>query len=250
MARGKRIVATGPSALARLVAHLKAPPKLTLSTYFLPPHFLKEQLPRIRYANPNLDIHVFKMTKKPKDEWRPELKLSFLDGKTQTLNLHAKWSTAIVRELMESAGSPAWVRWKAEAARAGLPLVSGAEHEPTSTEGGQKPEPRFSLEEWRAKHRRRVRRPHDASKSKDATTQARRKKGSKEVKAASPQQPVTQKVIDPEKAKLEDEKRRAAKKEARRARLDAPRLAEEEAERRVALELLSKPRTGAAAVLP
>ena len=55
---------------------------------------------------------------------------------------------------------------------------------------------------------------------------------------------------DPEKAKQDEEQRKLAKKEARRARLDAPRLAEEEAERRVAVELLSKPQTGAAAVLP
>ncbi|KAJ7475651.1 hypothetical protein FB451DRAFT_975268, partial [Mycena latifolia] len=136
MPRGKRLTPSGLSTLALLVSHLKAPPKLALPSltslrltlasrndHFGARHFLKEQLPRIRYANPDLDIHVRKLTKRPKDEWRPELQLSFYDGRTQTLNLHARWSTAIVRELMDSAGSPAWVRWKAEAARAGVPVV-------------------------------------------------------------------------------------------------------------------------------
>ncbi|KAJ7032508.1 hypothetical protein C8F04DRAFT_899229, partial [Mycena alexandri] len=86
-------------------------------------HFLKEQLPRIRFANPDMQIHVRKMTKRPYEEWRPELQISFRNGNTETLNLHAKWSTAIVRELMDLAGAPSWVRWKAEAARTGVPLV-------------------------------------------------------------------------------------------------------------------------------
>ncbi|KAJ6544855.1 hypothetical protein DFH09DRAFT_990443 [Mycena vulgaris] len=276
MARGKRILPSGPSRLSLLVAHLKAPPKLTLpyisslrltlasrNDHFGARHFLKEQLPRIRYANPDLDIEVRKIPKRPKDEWRPELKLSFYDGNTQTLNLHARWSTAIVRELMDSAGSPAWARWKAEVARSGLPLVPGAEPEAGEIIPVPTP-PRFSFDEWHAKHPRKVRRrrgeasPTRATKAGTAVQPKRKdpkQSKTKPVPAAQtvpavPERTPTQMLADAEKAKQEDEKRRAAKKEARRAKLDAPRKAEEEAERRVALELLAKPRTGAAAVLP
>ncbi|KAJ7650578.1 hypothetical protein FB45DRAFT_997452 [Roridomyces roridus] len=244
----------GPSPLAQLVTHLRAPPRLTLphitslrltlaarNDHFGARHFLKEQLPRIRFANPNLDIHVRKFSKRPKDEWRPELQVSFDDGKTQTLNLHGKWSTAILRELMDSSGSPSWARWKAEVARTGVPLVAGIEKEPELT-GEESPEPRYSLAEWRQKHPRRVRRQREDSKSNDAPAKQRQK-------ASAPAQPV-QETVDPERIKEENAKKKAAKKEARRAKLDAPRLAEEEAERRVALELLSKPSTGAAAILP
>lgn len=41
----------------------------------LPRHFVKEELPRIRYANPKLDIEVNKLLKKKKDHWQPELTL-------------------------------------------------------------------------------------------------------------------------------------------------------------------------------
>ncbi|KAJ7219974.1 hypothetical protein GGX14DRAFT_584885 [Mycena pura] len=254
MARGINLP-TGPSALSRLVAHLKAPPKLSLphirslrltlaarNDHFGARYFLKEQLPRIRYANPDLEIHVRKMAKRPKDEWRPELQLSFHDGKTQSMNLHAKWSSTIVRELMDTAGSLAWARWKTEAERSGVPIIHGAEHEPPSTD--ERPMPRFWYDEWRAKHPQKARRLREASYTRRNAKEARGVKGgsksSKETTVAAGSQTLEQ----------EHEKRRATKKEARRARLDAPRLAEVEAERRVQLELLSKPRTGAAAVLP
>jgi hypothetical protein len=208
---------------------------------------------------------------------------SIEDGKTQTMNLHAKWSTAIVRELMDSVGSPSWERWKAEAVRTGLPLIPGSEYEPAAKTTSN-PEPRFSLDEWRAKHPRKVRRRPEASlvrgktnkTGKDVKTGAAqpKRKDSKETKVTSPVQTervaAAQMLANAEKEKVkqeaeerkvkqeaeerkvkqEAEERKAAKKEARRAKLDAPRLAEEAAERRVALELLAKPRTGAAAVLP
>ncbi|KAJ7726065.1 hypothetical protein DFH07DRAFT_853329 [Mycena maculata] len=268
MARGKRLVDTGPSRLAQLVAHLRAPPKLILPSitalritlaarndHFGARHFLKEQLPRIRFANPNLEINVRKMTKKPRDDWRPELQISFRDGKTETLNLHGKWSTAIVRELMENAGSAAWVRWKAEAARAGLPLVPGEEHEKSELppmEGEQvKAEPRWSFDEWVKSHRRRVRKSREEGKAGAGQTKKKKEvKGKGKEKEKEEKEVKAKDVVDQGKAKEEEARKKAAKKEAKRARLDAPRLAEEEAEKKVALELLAKPRTGAAAVLP
>jgi hypothetical protein len=40
-------------------------------------HFLKEDLPRIRYANPKIDIQVNKLVKMKEDAWQPELVLDF-----------------------------------------------------------------------------------------------------------------------------------------------------------------------------
>jgi len=38
-------------------------------------HFLKEDLPRIRFANPNLDIQVQQAKKTEQEKWRPEIEL-------------------------------------------------------------------------------------------------------------------------------------------------------------------------------
>ncbi|KAJ7274577.1 hypothetical protein B0H12DRAFT_1006866, partial [Mycena haematopus] len=241
-----------------------APPKLSLPSisslrltlaarndHFGARHFLKEQLTRIRFANPDLNIQVRKMNKLPQDEWRPELEVSFRNGETRTFNLYGKWSTAIVRELMDSVASPSWERWKAEAARTGVPLIPGSEREPTTPEvrSEETPEPRFSFNEWRQQSRK-ARRRRENTEAKEDVAQTKREDS--EVAAPPQPEPLTEAEIlaDAEKAIKDAEVRKAAKKEARRARLDAPRLAQEEAERRVALELLSKPRTGAAAVLP
>nr|GAT60893.1 predicted protein [Mycena chlorophos] len=234
MPRGKP---TGPSPLSQLVAHLRAPPRLALpqiaslqltlasrNDHFGARHFLKEQLPRIRFANPDLAIQVRKFNKHRAHDWRPELQLSFKNGNTQTLSLHGKWSTTIVREVMDLGESAGWERWKAEAQRTGSPLVPGMENAPEVVD--PRPDPGVSFDAWRLKYTRAQRR---AMESKADGKKGREKE-----------------ELTPE----EEEQRREAKKEARRARLDAPRLAEEEAERLVQLELQSKPQTGAAAILP
>lgn len=40
-------------------------------------HFLKEELPRIRYANPTIDIHVEKVNKTKEEKWKSEIELEF-----------------------------------------------------------------------------------------------------------------------------------------------------------------------------
>jgi small subunit ribosomal protein S25 len=40
-------------------------------------HFMKEDLPRIRYANPNIGIRVNKLPKTSDEAWKPELVLEF-----------------------------------------------------------------------------------------------------------------------------------------------------------------------------
>jgi len=115
------------------------------STEYIHSHFLKEDLPRIRYANPKLDIQVNKLVKSKDETWSPELVLEFgsslfptdscvsvlifsfhlADGRKQNFNLHNKWSSAIFQELMDTAGGNSWTRWKTERAEAGLPVVDG-----------------------------------------------------------------------------------------------------------------------------
>jgi small subunit ribosomal protein S25 len=126
-------------------------------------HFLKHELPRIQYANPALTIEVNKVPRDIADTWAPELELTFGthelstlfwhrctrvvpiprevaevalthylrpsqgDGKSHTIRLDEKWSTTIVRELMDLAGGTAWAEWKSHALETGIPVVPGEE---------------------------------------------------------------------------------------------------------------------------
>ena len=38
-------------------------------------HFVKEDLPRIRYANPAIDIQVTKLLKTKEESWKPEMEV-------------------------------------------------------------------------------------------------------------------------------------------------------------------------------
>jgi small subunit ribosomal protein S25 len=177
MVRKAKFIPTGPSKLSQLIASLNAPPKLALSNLkslkltlafqndhfgarcastslgdnasdiILGSHFVKEQLPRIRYANPTLDIQVEKVRKTAQEAWRPEIELHFsashptfslpvthspstaANGSHKTLDMHEKWSTSILKELREAAGGDLWRQWKVESAATGLPLVPGEENE-------------------------------------------------------------------------------------------------------------------------
>lgn len=40
-------------------------------------HFVKEDLPRIRYVNPTVDIQVNKIPKTPEEVWQPEMAIEF-----------------------------------------------------------------------------------------------------------------------------------------------------------------------------
>jgi hypothetical protein len=55
--------------------------------------------------------------------------LTFSDGGVRTLDLQDKWSTTIVKELMDVAGCSSWQKWKEEASELGLPVVPGEERE-------------------------------------------------------------------------------------------------------------------------
>ncbi|KIM39125.1 hypothetical protein M413DRAFT_37241, partial [Hebeloma cylindrosporum] len=124
--------------LQKLLTHLKAPPKLVLTgvktlrlslasknDHFGARHFLKEDLPRIRFANPNLDIQVKQVPKTEKEQWRPELEVELVNGKIEALDLQDKWSTTILKELMDLAGGDPWKQHVAEATRTGVPVLPG-----------------------------------------------------------------------------------------------------------------------------
>lgn len=107
-------------------------------------HFVKEDLPRIRYANPTLDVFVDKKLKTKEETWDPEMVVelsayslpscsgspylqthctSAENGTTHTLNMGGKWSSAIFHELMDLSAGSWWARWKAEQAAAGVPTM-------------------------------------------------------------------------------------------------------------------------------
>jgi len=134
--------ALGPSRLSKILAGLTTRPRLELRSlqslkltlaakndHFGARHFVREQLPRIRYANPDLNIQVSKLTKHPSDQLKPQMMLTFSDGGVRTLDLQDKWSTTIVKELMDVAGCSSWQKWKEEASELGLPVVPGEERE-------------------------------------------------------------------------------------------------------------------------
>ncbi|KAH9036604.1 hypothetical protein EDB85DRAFT_2288145 [Lactarius pseudohatsudake] len=148
----------GPSRLSKILQNLNRAPRPTLTgvksitltlaqrnDHFGARHFLKEEMPRIRYANPKIDIQVNKLPKAKEEAWKPELVLEFCsssfttlcllypksynsnvaDGRKQDFDIHNKWSSRIFEEIMESAGGNSWTRWKTERIENGLPIVDG-----------------------------------------------------------------------------------------------------------------------------
>lgn len=99
----------GTVRLAKLLTHLNASPKLTLhglkklklsfamendhfgarsvasslgchslaNSYLVSSHFVRQNLPKIRFDNPNLDIEVERVKKTKEERWRPEMELEF-----------------------------------------------------------------------------------------------------------------------------------------------------------------------------
>ncbi|KZT68837.1 hypothetical protein DAEQUDRAFT_691975 [Daedalea quercina L-15889] len=126
----------GPSRLSQILQALKREPRPQLDTvkslkltlafrndHFGARHFVKEDLRRIRYANPNMDIHVNKVLKTPGEAWSPEMQVELQNGTVRTVNMDKKWSSAIFQELMDIAGGAPWQRWKKQRTAAGLPIV-------------------------------------------------------------------------------------------------------------------------------
>ncbi|KAL4069024.1 hypothetical protein V8B97DRAFT_1965126 [Scleroderma yunnanense] len=146
-----------PSHLYKVIQHLNTGPRLTLTglqrislnlavrhSYAGARHFVKEQLPRIRWANPLLDIQVINTSKKSEAELPilPELLVEYENGTSKTIDMSKKWSTAIVKELMDLAGGDPWRAYKAAALAAGHPILPGEENERLTAKTSKKPTPR------------------------------------------------------------------------------------------------------------
>ena len=92
---------------------------------------MKEELPRISYANPKLSISVSKIFKTPQEDWKAEMDVLFRtrtviilkhieylmhiffiteNGEKKSIDMTKKWSTAILEELMDMAGRDSWRR--------------------------------------------------------------------------------------------------------------------------------------------
>ncbi|KAH7910016.1 hypothetical protein BJ138DRAFT_1153930 [Hygrophoropsis aurantiaca] len=130
----------GPSRLSKVLSELKKGPTLSLTglrglsltlaarnDHFGARHFLKDELPRIRYANPNLNVEVTKLLKSRTDVWKPEMIVEFENGDKSTIDMSDKWSTTITKELMDLAGGDIWKQYKTSALSSGLPLLPGEE---------------------------------------------------------------------------------------------------------------------------
>ncbi|EIN13276.1 hypothetical protein PUNSTDRAFT_128963 [Punctularia strigosozonata HHB-11173 SS5] len=127
---------SGPTQLSKVLAFLTRDPKPTLNAvsslrltyaarnnHWGARHFVKEDLPRIRYANPNVDIAVNKVQAGLEDVVRPELVIERRNGTKETISMDSKHSTKIFEELMNKAGGANWERWCADREAGGLPIV-------------------------------------------------------------------------------------------------------------------------------
>ncbi|VDC07023.1 unnamed protein product [Peniophora sp. CBMAI 1063] len=124
----------GPSHLTRVLQNLRREPRpalprlralrLTLAArndHFAARHFVKEELPRIRYANPRLEITVEKKEKKEGEAWPATIELAYADGATETHALTESWSTDILTRVLDAGAGDGWKRWKETRAAQGLP---------------------------------------------------------------------------------------------------------------------------------
>ncbi|KAF9779838.1 hypothetical protein BJ322DRAFT_1012710 [Thelephora terrestris] len=131
--------AIGPSRLSQILQKLQSDPKPVLRSslkklkltyavrndHFGARHFVKEELPRIRYVNPTIAIEVDKFPKTEADTWQSSLVMEFEDGSKKSFTMDNKWSSAIFTNVMDAAGTQAWDRWKADRKAAHLPIVDG-----------------------------------------------------------------------------------------------------------------------------
>lgn len=149
-----------PSHLSKVLQNLNTGPRLALDRnlkavrlrmvkdeHVGARHFVKDELPRIRWANPALDIQVVRAGSSTKTQThegrgqeeqqdevtrgiaRPEMEVEYENGATKTIDMSHKWSTAITKELMDIAGGDAWKAYRAAAMKAGHPLLPGEDRE-------------------------------------------------------------------------------------------------------------------------
>ncbi|KZP30320.1 hypothetical protein FIBSPDRAFT_850628 [Athelia psychrophila] len=129
----------GPSRLSGFLKQLTRAPRLVLSedvtrlklAYkfkggdFAAKYFVKEELPRIRYANPALAIEVDKLdpTNPKQKAQKSAITLEFSNRPAQTISITHARSTGLLTALMALAGSPAWPEWVKQRTAKGEPII-------------------------------------------------------------------------------------------------------------------------------
>ena len=174
----------GPSHLARILQNLRREPRpalprlralrLTLAArndHFAARHFIKEELPRIRYANPRLEISVEKKEKKEGEAWPATIELAYgafifswssegaamlmqmivADGATETHALTESWSTDILTRVLDAGAGDGWKRWKETRAAQGLPPLDPPVVQPPPPPKTKHGRPALSLSQKPAK---------------------------------------------------------------------------------------------------
>ncbi|KAI0027004.1 hypothetical protein K488DRAFT_91502 [Vararia minispora EC-137] len=131
----------GPSRLSGILAHLRQAPRLNLAPnlkslkialamrddHFGARHFVKEDLPRIRYANPDLSIRVDRKRNRADEPLPSELVLEFDDGRIEKFSTEKLWSSDILIRVLDIAGGSFWPSWKAAREQQGLPPLDRPE---------------------------------------------------------------------------------------------------------------------------
>ncbi|KAF7978974.1 hypothetical protein HWV62_44223 [Athelia sp. TMB] len=129
----------GPSRLSGFLKDLTRAPRLVLSedvtrlkmAYkfkggdFAAKYFVKEELPRIRYANPALTIEVDKLNpSNPKQKAQESsITLEFANRPAQTIPITHARSTGLLTDLMSLGGSSAWSEWAKQRTAKGEPIL-------------------------------------------------------------------------------------------------------------------------------
>ncbi|KXN86145.1 hypothetical protein AN958_10449 [Leucoagaricus sp. SymC.cos] len=136
-ATSKAVSQGGPSKLSLFLAHLNQEPKLQLHNVtsleirwnaknngFGARHFVKDALPRIRWANPSLDIQADKVWT---ERVKQRIELIFASGQTRTIEMDERRSTDIIKEVMDLAGGEPWRAYKKRREEEGEPILPGGE---------------------------------------------------------------------------------------------------------------------------
>ncbi|KAF4623313.1 hypothetical protein D9613_001524 [Agrocybe pediades] len=190
--------------LKDILTHLNAQPKLSLSgvkqlrltlaskkAHYGAQHFVEENLPQIRWANPNLDIVVRKEMKTPQEHWKPEMVIEFESGKVETVDMNDKFSSKILRELMDKAGDDLWRRHVADCKKTGAPVLPDAPT-PKPTKKAESTKDLPNLEEFFKANPSAKSRHEKARKEWLAKLDAQKAKREKRVAASTSKPPTPQ----------------------------------------------------------
>ncbi|KAJ3833989.1 hypothetical protein EV361DRAFT_921504 [Lentinula raphanica] len=182
----------GPSHLSKVLDRLTLQPKLSLfgvrslklsyayrNDHFGARHFVKKELPRIRYANPNLKVEVDKVLKTKEEQWKPEMELQLDNGTTRVINMHDKWSTTILQELLDLSGGDPWKKWKHTRTERGLSLLPEDEAAAAYVPPDRGAATYMNLKEWRDSAQARALAQEKAQKEKKAREKAKEKEKKK-----------------------------------------------------------------------